>query len=141
VKTDLFDSWLAMEEPTLTALAADVPALAGISWGPDALPVLEAAALELLPPPDAELDTDAEEAARVLWQRLLRGIGRCYTEALGAVWVCAPLLQPTGGSRLVPVLDVPGLPVWIEVGELLDRALVERTGTVLADAYELAGQG
>lgn len=53
--------------------------------------------------------------------------------------MCVPLIQPTGGSRLVPVLDVPGLPVWIEVGELLDRALVERTGSVLADAYELAG--
>lgn len=135
MKTDLFAAWLAMEEPALSALVADVPMLDGVTWTPDTLPLLEAVALQRFP--SADIAPEGDDAA--LWGRLLRAVGRVYTSTLGAQWVCVPLIQPTGGSRLVPVLDVPGLPVWIEVGELLDRALVERTGSVLADAYELAG--
>ena len=130
---DLFDAWLAMEEPSLQELLREMPELADTGWTPEVLPILERVALERWTSPDIAEDDGA------VWGRLLRAIGRTYIDTIaGAMWVCVPLIQPTGGAKLVPVLDVPGMPVWIEVSELIDRALLERSGTVLASAYDLA---
>lgn len=129
---DVFRSWLAMEAAVLAELVRDVPALDG-TWTPDTLPVLEVVAVDQLR--GARL---SDEQA-VLWRRLMRGIGAVYTRTIaGARWSLAPLMIPAVGARLTPVLDVPGVPVWIEVGELLDRARLEQSGRVLADAYALA---
>lgn len=132
---DLFDAWLAMEEPSLQELLRELPELADTGWTPEVLPILERVALERWPSPD--IAPAGDDGA--VWGRLLRAIGRTYIDTIaGAMWVCVPLIQPTGGAKLVPVLDVPGMPVWIEVSELIDRMLLERSGTVLASAYDLA---